>query len=166
MFQGRQRWRPPPRQGMSSLQESATLSKIEVLADLEPVVRDLMDAHESKRALWLPSDLLNGKRDTDPDQHLAALRTRARGISAPARVALALNLLTEEGLPHFHRLLAAYLGENAFWSRWTNLWTAEEDRHGAVLHDYTRDARVFDPGVRSEERRVGEGWRARGRSAL
>jgi acyl-[acyl-carrier-protein] desaturase len=132
---------------MSSLQESATLSKIEVLADLEPVVRDLMDAHESKRALWLPSDLLNGKRDTDPDQHLAALRSRARGISAPARVALALNLLTEEGLPHFHRLLAAYLGENAFWSRWTNLWTAEEDRHGAVLHDYTRDARIFDPGV-------------------
>ncbi len=31
------------------------------------------------------------------------LLARAR---VPARVALALNLLTEEGLPHFHRLLA------------------------------------------------------------
>jgi acyl-[acyl-carrier-protein] desaturase len=65
----------------------------------------------------------------------------------PGRVALALNLLTEEGLPHFHRLLAVYLGSDSFWSRWTNLWTAEEDRHGAVLHDYTRDSRILDNPV-------------------
>ncbi len=65
----------------------------------------------------------------------------------PARVALALNLLTEEGLPHFHRLLAAYLGGDTFWSKWTNLWTAEEDRHGAVLHDYARDSLVLDTPV-------------------
>ena len=127
--------------------DSATQSKIAVLSDLEPVVHDLMDAHEAKRGLWFPSELLGPARDTDPDEHLRALRERARGISPPARAALALNLLTEEGLPHFHRLLAAYLGANAFWSKWTNLWTAEEDRHGAVLHDYTRDARVFDPAV-------------------
>ncbi len=24
------------------------------------------------------------------------------------------------------------------------MWTAEEDRHGLILHDYTRDAQVFD----------------------
>ena len=65
----------------------------------------------------------------------------------PGRVALALNLLTEEGLPHFHRLLAVYLGSDSFWSKWTNLWTAEEDRHGAVLHDYTRDSRILDNPV-------------------
>jgi acyl-[acyl-carrier-protein] desaturase len=62
-------------------------------------------------------------------------------------VALALNLLTEEGLPHFHRLLAVYLGTDSIWAKWNNLWTAEEDRHGAILHDYTRDAGVFDPVV-------------------
>ena len=60
---------------------------------------------------------------------------------------MALNLLTEEGLPHFHRLLAAYLGGDTFWSKWTNLWTAEEDRHGAILHDYTRDSRILDNPV-------------------
>jgi acyl-[acyl-carrier-protein] desaturase len=27
------------------------------------------------------------------------------------------------------------------------LWTAEEDRHGAVLHDYTRDSRILDNPV-------------------
>ena len=124
-----------------------TLAKVEVLADLEPVVHDLMDAHEAKRVLWFPSELLAPPPDTDPDHYVSALRRRAEGISLPARVALALNLLTEEGLPHFHRLLAAYLGGDTFWSKWTNLWTAEEDRHGAVLHDYARDSRILDNPV-------------------
>ena len=31
--------------------------------------------------------------------------------------------------------------------KWTNLWTAEEDRHGAVLHDYTRDSQLLDNPV-------------------
>lgn len=126
------------------ISEAETLSKIEVLADLEPIVRDLTAVHEDKRILWFPSELLAPPPGEDPDAHLKQLRERARGISEPARVALALNLLTEEGLPHFHRLLAVYLGDNSFWNTWTNLWTAEEDRHGAVLHDYAHDARVFD----------------------
>jgi acyl-[acyl-carrier-protein] desaturase len=120
---------------------------MEVLADLEPLVHTLMQAHEAKRILWFPSELLGPPPDTDPDAHVEALRKRALGISLPARVALALNLLTEEGLPHFHRILAVYLGNESFWSRWTNLWTAEEDRHGAVLHDYTRDSRVLNTPV-------------------
>lgn len=124
-----------------------TLAKMEVLADLESVVHELMEQHEAKRVLWFPSELLTPPPDTDPDAHLHSLRERAGGISLPARVALALNLLTEEGLPHFHRLLAVYLGSTSFWSRWTNLWTAEEDRHGAVLHDYARDSRILDNPV-------------------
>ena len=124
-----------------------TLAKVEVLADLEPVVHTLMEAHEAKRILWFPSELLAPPDDSDPDRHTAELRKRAEGISLPARIALALNLLTEEGLPHFHRLLATYLGGDTFWAKWTNLWTAEEDRHGAVLHDYARDSRILDNPV-------------------
>jgi acyl-[acyl-carrier-protein] desaturase len=127
--------------------ETETLAKVEVLADLEQVVHELMEAHEAKRILWFPSELLAPAPDTDPDAHVRSLRERANGISWPARVALALNLLTEEGLPHFHRLLAAYLGSDSFWTKWTNLWTAEEDRHGAVLHDYSRDSRILDNPV-------------------
>src|SRR5215212_8141020 len=120
------------------------LAKVQVLADLEQVVHELMEVHEAKRILWFPSELLAPAPDTDPDQYIKELRERARGISVPGRVALALNLLTEEGLPHFHRLLAAYLGSDSFWTKWTNLWTAEEDRHGAVLHDYSRDSRILN----------------------
>jgi acyl-[acyl-carrier-protein] desaturase len=127
--------------------QADTSAKMEVLSDLEPIVHELMEAHEAKRVLWFPSELLNAKPDTDPDQHVRELRERAQGISLPARVALAVNLLTEEGLPHFHRLLAVYLGSDSFWSRWTNLWTAEEDRHGVVLHDYCRDSRILDAPI-------------------
>jgi acyl-[acyl-carrier-protein] desaturase len=119
-------------------------SKLEVLQDLETRVRELMENHERKRELWFPEDLLGPGPDESPDRHLATLREQASGIPDPARAALALNLLTEEGLPHFHRLLAVYLGDDSFWRSWNNLWTAEEDRHGQVLHDYTRDARLFD----------------------
>jgi acyl-[acyl-carrier protein] desaturase len=118
-------------------------SKLEVLQDLEEKVRELMEIHERKRELWFPSDLLGPAPDEDPDAHLAALRAQAEGIPDPARAALALNLLTEEGLPHFHRLLAVYLGDDSFWRSWNNLWTAEEDRHGQVLHDYARDTRIL-----------------------
>src|SRR5688500_13482046 len=127
--------------------EADTLAKAEVLSDLEETVHSLMEVHEAKRVLWFPSELLNPQPDTDPDQHAAALRERARGISLPARVALALNLLTAEGLPHFPRLLAVSLGNASCCSRWTNIRTAEEDRHGAVLHDYTRESRILNNPV-------------------
>jgi acyl-[acyl-carrier-protein] desaturase len=123
------------------------LARVEVLADLEPDVAQLMATHEAKRILWFPSELLAPEPDTDPDAWVKQLRERARGISLPARVALALNTLTEEGLPHFHRLLATYLGGDTFWAKWNNLWTAEEDRHGAVLHDYMHDSRILDNPV-------------------
>jgi acyl-[acyl-carrier-protein] desaturase len=118
-------------------------SKIEVLRDLEEKVQELMEVHERKRELWFPSELIGPAPDECPDTHNAALRARAAGIPDHARAALALNLLTEEGLPHFHRLLAVYLGDDSFWRRWNNLWTAEEDRHGQVLHDYARETRLL-----------------------
>ncbi|HEY2849135.1 MAG TPA: acyl-ACP desaturase [Gemmatimonadaceae bacterium] len=127
--------------------DKETLAKVEVLGDLEPVVDKLMEAHESKRVLWYPSELLSPPEDQDPHAHRAALRERARGIHDSARVAVGLNLLTEEGLPHFHRLLAQYTDADSFWRKWNYLWTAEEDRHGAVLHDYARDSDLFDPIV-------------------
>jgi acyl-[acyl-carrier-protein] desaturase len=127
--------------------ENETRAKIEVLADLEPDVVDLMATHEAKRVLWFPSELLAPPPDTDPDAHVRALRERAEGITLPARVALCLNTLTEEGLPHFHRIISNYLGADSIWAKWNNLWTAEEDRHGAILHDYTRDSRILDNPV-------------------
>ncbi len=119
-------------------------SKFEVLASLENIVKELIEKHEGKRELWYSSDILPVDEGTNNEKELKELRDRARGIPDSVRVALALNILTEEGLPHFHRIVAEHLGSSTFWSQWNNLWTAEEDRHGNILRDYVRDSRLLN----------------------
>lgn len=127
-------------------ESTETESKAEVLALLEENVKVWMETHLKKRKLWFSSDYLpaDEKNSEDDEKALLKLRERVRGIKDSARVALGLNLITEEGLPHFHRLLSKYLGDDSFWSKWNNMWTAEEDRHGGVLRDYARDSRLFN----------------------
>jgi acyl-[acyl-carrier-protein] desaturase len=124
--------------------------QIEVLDDLEEVVFDLIEAHEAKRRLWWPSDLVGPPEGEDPDRHFAELRARARGIPDPVRISLVMGLLTEEGLPQFHRLIAQGLPARSQWRVWNNVWTAEEDRHGALLHDYLWEARIVHPRIVEE----------------
>lgn len=120
------------------------MKKVEVLRDLEPVVHALTIEHDKKRELWMPSDLLGAPEGVDPEEFRKDLRQRAQGIPDACRAALALNTLTEEGLPHFHRIIAVYLGDDSHWRNWNNMWTAEEDRHGTVLSEYSRDTGVVD----------------------
>jgi acyl-[acyl-carrier-protein] desaturase len=126
--------------------ETELTDKMEVLATLEQKVKSLIELHISKRKLWFSSDFLpaDEKMDDDKENVHKTLRQRVKGIKDAARVAVAVNLLTEEGLPHFHRLIAKHLGDDNFWSKWNNMWTAEEDRHGCVLRDYVRDGRLFN----------------------
>ncbi|HEU0195975.1 MAG TPA: acyl-ACP desaturase [Nevskiaceae bacterium] len=118
--------------------------QLEVLTAVEPFVESEIAAHCARRKLWFPNELLPGGSGGDSDDELRQTRDAARGLPDAIRVALAINLLTEEGLPHFHRLIAVHMGDYSPWSTWNNLWTAEEDRHGCVLRDYVRDARIFD----------------------
>ena len=126
-------------------EEKEIKSKTEVLNELESKVKEWMEQHIAKRRLWFSSDFLpvDEKNTDDKNKIVDGLRQRAKGIKDPARVAVALNLLTEEGLPHFHRLIAQHLGSESFWSKWNNMWTGEEDRHGNILRDYARDSRLF-----------------------
>lgn len=124
--------------------------QLDVLHDLEPVVADLIKSHEAKRRLWWPTDLLGIQDAEDPDRYVDELRKRAAGIPDAVRISLVMGLITEEGLPHFHRLLAVHLGDSSYWREWNNLWTAEEDRHGSVLHDYLWVSRILDTRVLEE----------------
>lgn len=126
-----------------------TPSQVEILVALEPFVRQETAAHLERRKLWFPNELLAADQQETGEAQAELLKVRAdaRGLPDTVRVALALNLLTEEGLPHFHRLIATHLGNESPWSDWNNLWTAEEDRHGCALRDYVRDARIFNMGA-------------------
>ena len=126
-------------------EESETLAKSEALRHIEPLVEEMYEAHKGKQRYWWPSDFLpsDEKMSDDQERNLAALRERARGVPDALRVSVVLGLLTEEGLPHFHRLISKYIGDDSVWGKWNYLWTAEEDRHGMILHDYVRDARLF-----------------------
>ncbi len=125
------------------LQDEVLRKKHEVLHDLEGAVQELIARHISKRELWYPSEFLPADQGIENDAQLGELRKRAEGISDAARVALSLNILTEEGLPHFHRLIFHALGDDMVWKEWNGLWTAEEDRHGNILRDYIRDSRLL-----------------------
>lgn len=122
------------------------LDKIEVLREIEPIAASLMETHLDKRRLWFSTDFLPADEQLTDEQDthlLARLRERVRGLSDAIRVSVCVNLLTEEGLPHFHRIISQHLGDESVWGKWNFMWTAEEDRHGAVLRDYARDSRLF-----------------------
>ncbi len=117
--------------------------QLEVLAALAPTVRRGIEEHLQHRRLWFPDELLSEALRAHDPEALAALRAAAAALPPEVGVAVALNLLTEEGLPHFHRLIATHMGEHSPWSHWNNLWTAEEDRHGCALRDWARDSGLF-----------------------
>ena len=135
---------------LRSVETSLLPRQIDVLRDLEPEVADLIRVHDAKRRLWWPTDLLGIQDSEDPEKYVRDLRARAAGIPDAVRISLVMGLITEEGLPHFHRLLAVHLGDASYWREWNTLWTAEEDRHGAVLHDYMWAARILDTRVLEE----------------
>src|SRR5690348_6974495 len=94
------------------LASSEIAAQQDVLRTLEPLITEYIQRHRDSRKLWMPSELLpaNEKSDPDTEAELQAMRSRAQGLPDSVRVAIALNLLTEEGLPHFHRLVAVYMG--------------------------------------------------------
>ncbi|SEQ91273.1 acyl-[acyl-carrier-protein] desaturase [Solimonas aquatica] len=135
--------------GAARFAQCGTPEQLEVLHDVEGDVAAEMQAHTERRKLWFPNDLIpaDAEQTAEAEAEIARMRDAARGLPDTVRVAVALNLLTEEGLPHFHRLISTHLGNSRPWAAWNRLWTAEEDRHGCLLRDYVRDARLFDMGA-------------------
>ena len=93
---------------------------------------------------WFPHDYIPYRlgRDFDkepwtPDQ------PRLTGV---AQTAFEVNLLTEDNLPSYHRLIHGMFGTgDGAWINWIGRWTAEEGRHAIVLRDYLTVTRNIDP---------------------
>ncbi len=115
-----------------------------LLIELEPEAGRLLDRHLGVAVEWFPHDFIPYRmgRDFDtepwtPDQ------ARLTGV---AQTAFEVNLLTEDNLPSYHRLIHGMFGRgDGAWITWVGRWTAEEGRHAIVLRDYLTVTRNIDP---------------------
>ena len=125
---------------------SDSLTNLQLLHELEPVVEQLLDRHLSMFKEWNPHDYIpwsDGKnfytldgQDWEPGQSR---------LSDVAQVAMVQNLLTEDNLPSYHREIAMNFTMDGPWGQWVNRWTAEENRHSTALRDYLVVTRAVDP---------------------
>ncbi|MFD6156259.1 acyl-ACP desaturase [Nocardia sp. NPDC060256] len=122
------------------------LTQLELLTELEPVAAENVNRHLSMAKAWHPHDYVPwdegrnfaamGGVDWDPSQSQ---------LSDVAKAAMITNLLTEDNLPSYHRVIAENFSQDGAWGTWVGRWTAEENRHGIVMRDYLVVTRGVDP---------------------
>lgn len=115
-----------------------------LLTEIEPEVAHLVDRHHALAKEWFPHDYVPYHLGRDfarepwaPDQ---------AKLSASAQIAFEVNLLTEDNLPSYHRLIYQMFDKGlGAWRAWVHRWTAEEGRHALVIRDYLMVTRNIDP---------------------
>jgi acyl-[acyl-carrier-protein] desaturase len=169
-FPGRFLWatgKKPPRAAQHDERMTVTeLATVDLLRELEPVASAQLDRHLALAQEWMPHDFVpwDRGRDFTAEPWVPADST----LSRTARIALEVNLLTEDNLPSYHREIAAAFGRDSAWGTWVHRWTAEESRHSLVIRDYLMVTRSVDPDAleRARIRQLERGFDGAGRSAL
>ena len=115
-----------------------------LLLELAPEAERLLTRHLEVAQEWFPHEYIPYRlgRDFDGDPWTPD-QPRLTGI---AQTAFEINLLTEDNLPSYHRLIHRLFGKgDGAWMTWVGRWTAEEGRHAIVLRDYLTVTRNIDP---------------------
>ncbi|MFF0815909.1 acyl-ACP desaturase [Rhodococcus sp. NPDC003318] len=122
------------------------LTQLELLRELEPVAEDNVHRHLSMAKEWHPHDYVPwddgrnfaelGGVDWEPGQSQ---------LTDVAKAAMVTNLLTEDNLPSYHRVIAENFSRDGAWGTWVGRWTAEENKHSVVIRDYLVVTRGVDP---------------------
>lgn len=123
----------------------------QLLIDLEPTAARLLDRHLKIAEEWFPHEYIPYSQGRDFDKEpWTPDQPRLSGV---ARTAFEVNLLTEDNLPSYHRLIYGMFGEgDGAWINWVGRWTAEEGRHSIVLRDYLTVTRNLDPTALEQSR--------------
>ncbi|MEX1102369.1 MAG: acyl-ACP desaturase [Actinomycetota bacterium] len=119
------------------------LSPIDLLGELEPVLARNFDRHLASTGEWFPHEYV--PYELGRNFELEPWKPQDSGLSDIGRVALEVNLLTEDNLPYYHLNLWDAFRRNEAWGEWLRRWTAEEGRHSIVLRDYLTVTRGADP---------------------
>lgn len=123
----------------------------QLLVDLEPTAGRLLDRHLKISQEWFPHDYIPYSQGRDFD--LEPWTPDQPRLSGVARTAFEVNLLTEDNLPSYHRLIYGMFGSgDGAWINWVGRWTAEEGRHAIVLRDYLTVTRNLDPTALEQSR--------------
>ncbi|MFG2192936.1 acyl-ACP desaturase [Streptomyces sp. NPDC048639] len=118
-----------------------------LLADLEPVVARALDAHLHSATDWYPHRYIPWSQGRDFEGVLGGepWEPGQQRLAPAVRVGLIHNLLSEDNLPSYHRVIAELFGRDGAWGTWVNRWTVEEGRHGMAIRDYLVVTRATDP---------------------
>ena len=129
---------------------------VQLLRELEPVAEAELNRHLGVAKEWFPHEYVPWSQGSDYDGVLGGQAWSLEQSKIPdvARTALIVNLLTEDNLPSYHFEIARAFGRDGAWGTWVHRWTAEEDRHGAVLRDYLTVTRAVDPVALEQARMV------------
>jgi acyl-[acyl-carrier-protein] desaturase len=132
---------------MSKEKPMADLDTTQLLAALEPVAEDNLNRHLDVAQEWMPHEYVPWSLGRDfKELGGDPWSVDQSQLSQIARTALEVNLLTEDNLPSYHRLIHGMFGRgDGAWLTWVGRWTAEEGRHAIVLRDYLTVTRNIDP---------------------
>jgi acyl-[acyl-carrier-protein] desaturase len=117
-----------------------------LLKELEPTVAANLHRHLAAARDWMPHEYVpwsDGRSYSLLDGEPWSVEQST--LSPIARVALEVNLLTEDNLPSYHREIDRTFGRDGAWGTWVNRWTAEEGRHASCIRDYLLVTRGVDP---------------------
>ena len=131
---------------MTALDDYAIKEQADLLHELEPVVAQNLDRHIQLAKEWMPHDYVPWSQGRD----FAFLGgtdwvPEDSPLDPVARIAMIVNLMTEDNLPSYHREIATRFGRDGAWGEWVGRWTAEEGRHGQAIRDYLIVTRGVDP---------------------
>ncbi|MFT3716028.1 MAG: acyl-ACP desaturase [Gordonia sp. (in: high G+C Gram-positive bacteria)] len=131
------------------------LSQLELLQELSPAAEEEVNRHLKVARDWNPHDYV----PWDEGKNYAPLggddyNEEHGELSEVAKAAMITNLLTEDNLPSYHRVIAENFSMDSAWGHWVGRWTAEEDRHGIVMRDYLVVTRGVDPVALEEARMI------------
>ncbi|WP_328912562.1 MULTISPECIES: acyl-ACP desaturase [unclassified Streptomyces] len=118
-----------------------------LLYALEEVVERELNRHLGVAKEWMPHEYVpwSDGRDFDGVMGGEAWAPEQSKVSDVGRIALVVNLLTEDNLPSYHHEIATLFGRDGAWGTWVHRWTAEEGRHAIVMRDYLLTSRAVDP---------------------
>ncbi|MEV6109973.1 acyl-ACP desaturase [Streptomyces sp. NPDC051940] len=143
---------------------STAWSDVQLLHALEEVVETELNRHLKVAKDWMPHEYVPWSDGRNFDGVLGgeAWAPEQSKVSEIGRIALVVNLLTEDNLPSYHHEIATLFGRDGAWGTWVHRWTAEEGRHAIVMRDYLLTSRAADPDEleRFRMRHMSEGFEA------